>query len=104
MAGRSPFRGLVGNAKLSTASPPDAVPVPYKQEPFPETFASGQSPLFSPDGTKIGVLIARAAGASESQLWIIPRPNGRPRRVVDLPTSTLSWRRLGWMPDSRHVV
>jgi eukaryotic-like serine/threonine-protein kinase len=87
---------ITGTAKLE--------PHQYQTLPFPQTFGLSSSLEFSPDGTRIGVLVRRQEGASyTSELWTLPYPTGTPRRVLErIPDAAGA--RLSWTPDSRYIV
>ena len=81
--------------------------MPYRTAPFPETFTRSDSVDFSPDGSKLAVLVERIGSDGLTfELWILPYPTGSPRAVAGTPPfSPVSFgtRRLSWA-DNRHVV
>ena len=81
-------------------------PQPYKSAPFPESFGLSNALGFSPDSTKIAVLIRPKVDTlteTASDLWIIPYPTGTPRRVLQgIPDAAGS--QLSWASDNRHIV
>jgi Tol biopolymer transport system component len=99
-------RGAGGNMTLWIATPPEGDPRQYKVSPFPESFTRGRTLQFSPDASKLAVLMERDVEAVE--LWIVPYPSGAPRRVLGFqPMGTtvgLVDHRLSWTADSRHLV
>jgi dipeptidyl aminopeptidase/acylaminoacyl peptidase len=69
---------------------------------------SSNSPRWSPDGSSIAFLSARAAageietGAPHAQVWLLPlRGGGEPRRVTNLPNGVSSFQ---WAPDGTRIV
>jgi serine/threonine protein kinase/Tol biopolymer transport system component len=98
-------RGKVGSFGLWIASPIDAEPKLYREPPFPQNAGSVAPPVFSPDGSKIAVAVARQTGASQPGLWLVPYPSGKPRRaMVQLPQTWTITGRGSWLPDNRHLV
>jgi dipeptidyl aminopeptidase/acylaminoacyl peptidase len=62
--------------------------------------ASVSEPRFSPDGRHLSFLSARPAG-SKTELWLLDRNGGKPRRVTQLSGEIVSYE---WSPDHRHAV
>jgi Tol biopolymer transport system component len=110
------LRATPANTTLWTAPAPNAALTQYTTPPFPPTFTRSTGIDFSPDGSKIAVLIEQQTGATLSfDIWIAPYPAGRPYRVPlmdqwiapgSLSASGNRWatRRLGWAADNRHLV
>jgi Tol biopolymer transport system component len=102
-------RGGGGNMSLWIASPSGRQPQRYRQAPFPEVFARCWTIDFTRDGSKLAVLMERAAATGfTTELWIVPFPSGAPTRVLDsqpfgVGSFTLP-HRISWMPDNRHLV
>ena len=99
--------GSLGNMSLWIASPPGTAPQRYQHSQFPGTFANAFPPRYTPDGSKIGIVIFREAsgGARMPELWTVPRGAGTPHPTqLSLPTPAQGLEDIGWMPDSRHVV
>jgi Tol biopolymer transport system component len=60
---------------------------------------------FSPDGTTLGAILGTAAQSGEPGVWLIPWPDGTPRRVLtDAPSYSGGYQTFGWMPDNRRIV
>lgn len=99
------FRTEDSGASLYWAGPDGGDPQRVRRPPFPDSarFAHGIS--FSPDGSRlIAGLIPDIGPQAGLNLWLLPYPEGTPRRIpATLPRDA---RPLGysWMPDSRHVV
>ena len=92
---------LVQNLWLS--SPPGSPPAQYTRGPFGPRLAFGPATLgFSPDGSKLGVWIARG---QRPEFWVLPMGNAAPYEVslpvADLPALEVPF---SWLPDSRRVV
>jgi Tol biopolymer transport system component len=98
-------RGTVGNSQLWMASPVDADPKPYLATPFSGKVAQISGPEFSPDGSKLAVIVSRNAATAEPELWIVPLPSGSPTRVpVRVPGLQGGGQRPSWMRDNRHLI
>jgi serine/threonine protein kinase len=101
------LRGVGGKQTLWIA-PASGARAPYRGAPFPEAFTRSNSIGFSRDGSKIAVLVEHQSGAALTfELWIIPYPEGTPRRALgpfQSPTSPFDMGRISWMPDNRHVI
>ena len=98
------LRGVGGRRSLWTAAIPGGEPRPYQTSPFPQMFTRSNSVEFSPDGGQIAVLVERQDGPSlSSELWVIPYPSGRPRRVLTRARDN-SGGRISWLSDNRHIV
>ncbi|HZS55756.1 MAG TPA: protein kinase, partial [Bryobacteraceae bacterium] len=54
---------------------------------------------FSPDGKSIGLWLAAWSGSSE--FWVIPYPEGQPRRAFTFEDGIYPFH---WMPDSRRIL
>ena len=97
------LRGGMGTRSLWIASTSDGKLQHYVQEPFPGTFVAGYEPTFSPDGSRIGIIVDRTSGGGSGEFWMLPFPFGKPRRVpASLPGS--AYVKLAWWPDRRHVL
>jgi eukaryotic-like serine/threonine-protein kinase len=71
---------------LWTSSPPGAPPVQFTKPPFDKSFR-GDWISFSPDGSRLGLLIDNRDNA---QFWTIEYPDGKPQKTVsDLPTNDI---------------
>jgi dipeptidyl aminopeptidase/acylaminoacyl peptidase len=57
-------------------------------------------PRFTPDGRAISYL-SMGAGAGTTQLWLLDRRGGAPRRLSHVPGSVEDYT---WSPDGRHAV
>jgi serine/threonine protein kinase len=108
-------RGSAPNTTLWIAQGLDVPLQQYKTPPFPETFTRSYSVDFSPDGTKIAMLIEQQSGPSIIfELWVVPYPAGQPYRVPGLSQSIApgalsatgigAMDRIGWAADSRHII
>jgi len=102
------LHGVGGDRRLWIAATPASQPVPYRTAPFPEKFTRSDSVDFSPDGSKIAVLVEQTSGAGLTfELWILPYPTGQPRivpGVLRMSPVPFGIRRLSWASDGRHVV
>jgi Tol biopolymer transport system component len=82
-------------------------PEAYKRPPFPASFRFSDGVRFSPDGTKLLAAVVPAIGVdSHQELWIIPFPNGTPRRVplkVQIRTGFRGMS-VNWTSDNRHCL
>ena len=96
--------GSDASATLWVVSAQDAKAQQYRQEPFPERFRGGAEARFSPDGSKIGVVLSLEAGGGGYEFWIVPHPSGKPRRALASLTVSAPVSGFSWMPDSRQVV
>jgi eukaryotic-like serine/threonine-protein kinase len=57
---------------------------------------------FSPDGDKLGAWLSLGEGRSE--FWVIPMPDGEPKRVLkDLENLPMA-REFSWMPGGKEIV
>ena len=64
-------------------APASGVPTLFHSAPFPEEFTRSGSIDFSPDGSKIAVLVEHLAGVALTfELWIVPFPTGTPRPAL----------------------
>ncbi len=101
------LRGVGGKQALWIA-PVSGSPAPYRSAPFPEQFTRSNSVGFSRDGSKLAILIEHQSGAALTfELWIIPFPNGTPRRALgpfQSPTNPFDFGRISWTPDNRHLI
>ena len=98
------LRGTMGSTSLWTVSTRGGEPRQYVQEPFPGTFVEGYDPEFSPDGSRIAIVVDRLTGGGSGEFWLLPFPSGRPRRVPTPLLSASAWLRFSWWPGGRHVL
>ena len=109
------LRAAGANTTLWIAPGLDVPLQQYKTPPFPEAFTRSYSVDFSPDGTKIALLIEQQSGPSlVFELWIVPYPAGQPYRVQGLSQSIApgalsatgigAMRRIAWAADSHHII
>jgi len=62
------------------------------------------SARFSPDGTKLGVMIAAAKrGATTMDFWVAPLDGGAAKRIP-LPSEISDRKSFSWLPDGRHLL
>jgi Tol biopolymer transport system component len=78
-------------------------PERYRQAPLPETFREQSLVSFSPDGSKIGIVLSVEAGGGGYEFWTIPFPSGKPRLAISSSAHAVV-SGMSWMPDSRHVI
>ena len=101
------LRGSEGRHAMWIA-PASGVPTLFHSAPFPEEFTRSDSIDFSPDGSKIAVLVEHLSGVALTfELWIVPFPTGTPRRALGPfqgPTAPFGFGRISWMPDNRHLI
>ena len=88
---------------VKLVSLPSGRPATYDQSPFPGKFRLTGGMRFSPDGHKLLVWLTRDVELG-SELWILPYPAGKPRRVESglfrgYHSVTASWAR-----DNRHLA
>ena len=94
---------------LWVASPPGAEPQRYAQPPLADRRYPDGYLRFAPDGSKLAFWHVKALDKETAvpldigEFWIVPLPNGAPRRVLSL-NSLMQPFPFDWMPDSRHVV
>ena len=92
---------------LYLLSPSGGIPRRYERPPFPATFRFGDGVRFSPDGRKLLVAVVAAIGLDQRvELWILPYPDGAPRRVpLKAPLRTgPRGVAVDWTADSRHCT
>lgn len=96
------FRYQGNQCALWISSPSGENPRRYQKPPFPQTFRYCQALQFSPNGRKILVNVEERVGdAGGDACWIVPFPDGKPRRI---PGGPHGLNNFSWMPDNRHVV
>ncbi len=77
----------------------------FKKAPFPDYFRFFDGISFSPDGKKLAAVILPSIDVKQSvEIWIIPFPDGTPRRVPLPWAPSVRPRKFAWMPDGLHVV
>jgi Tol biopolymer transport system component/tRNA A-37 threonylcarbamoyl transferase component Bud32 len=98
-------RGVAGNFSLWTTPIAAAKPEPLRRPPFPEVFGGSPWLSFSPDGTKLVVVVSpRAGGGPTNQVWVLPYPSGSPRRVLASVPAGATILRAEWMRDGQNLV
>jgi serine/threonine protein kinase len=100
------LRGASPNRSLWVTPIDRLDPRRYETAPFPATFTFSRSLEFSSDGAQIAVLIEpRRDDAAANELWIVPYPVGRPRRVPGAAPyfSGDAGGRISWI-DNRHIA
>jgi serine/threonine protein kinase len=101
------LRGANPNRSLWIAAADRSEPQRYETTPFPAAFTWSRTIDFSPDGTRIAVLVEpRAGAAAANELWVIPYPSGAPRRVLEAAPYSIgeAGGRISWTADGRHIV
>ncbi len=100
------FMREAGNSSsLWISSPPGAKPTKIPPSVFDTKDYHSGSLNFSPDGSKIAfTLLPTRQTGSFIEYWILPFPNGKPRRILQNFPDTGDGEAMSWMPDSRHVV
>ena len=82
------------------SSPPGAAPRRYQPAPFEMPLGLPDNCLrFSPDGKSILLITVGVT----PQIWLLPFPDGAPRRLFATLEFT-SAPHASWLPDSRHAV
>jgi Tol biopolymer transport system component len=99
------FRYQGERCALWISSPSGENPRRYQEPPFPESFRFGHALRFSPDGRKILATLEELVGDEGGNVfWMVPFPDGKPRRIPGGLPSNIRESGLSWMPDNRHVV
>ena len=96
-------RGQSGTVKLWISPGDGTAPRAYQQPPFPQGLLSAV-PQFSPDGSKIAVMITKSTAIQGGEFWILPFPSGTPHRILQSVSANAVIPRLDWMRDNRHLV
>jgi serine/threonine protein kinase/WD40 repeat protein len=81
----------------------------YSTAPFLSEFSLASHAVFSPDGSKLAVLLATHVNTDAKEVWVIPSPSGsgapvRLFRSLSDKEGSPDFRGAGWMPDSRRLV
>jgi serine/threonine protein kinase len=75
----------------------------YERAPFPARFRTNGGVRFSPDGRKLLVWVVRDID-SGAELWVLPYPDGAPRRVNTPLLTGFRTLSASWMRDNRRVA
>jgi serine/threonine protein kinase len=95
--------GRMASLYLQPVAGGDAVLI--KRPPFPTTFRFFDGVQFSPDGRSLLVNVLPAIDVKKGgELWLIPLPDGTPRRVPTKFRPSTEPRDFHWAGDNRHVV
>jgi serine/threonine protein kinase/WD40 repeat protein len=88
---------------LLISAPPGAKPASYAQSSLDMNRYHSGTLQFSPDGSKLCLLLqASNQLGSACEFWILPFPNGKPRRVLQSLKTNVS--DFSWMPSNREIV
>ena len=94
----------VGHA-LYLRSLSDGKEVSYSKQPFPVNFRFSDGVRFSPDGKKLAAaLISKIGPEVSEELWVIPYPDGTPRKVPWKVHPGFRTSALSWADDNRHCL
>jgi len=95
-----------GGLSVTISSPPGSPLVTYAPAPYAtKTVFNAPRIRFSPDGSKLLLVVNAGRGAEET--WLLPYPadgKSEPTRVLGDLISYGGTPQTAWMPDSRHVV
>ncbi|HUI55055.1 MAG TPA: protein kinase [Bryobacteraceae bacterium] len=98
------YFGVEGQQQSVRLMPlPNGGSVEYKQAPFPGRFRLAGGMQFSPDGRKLLVWLTRDLELG-SELWVLPYPSGRPRRVECALLRDFQRVTASWAADNRHIA
>ena len=95
-----------GGLTVSISSPPGSPLVTYAPAPYTtKTVYNTPRIRFSPDGSKLLLVVNAGRGGEES--WLLPYPpagKSEPTRVIRDLISYGGTPHIAWLPDNRHVV
>ena len=95
-----------GGLTVSISSPPGSPLVTYAPAPYTtKTVYNTPRIRFSPDGSKLLLVVNAGRGGEES--WLLPYPpagKSEPTRVIRDLVTYGGTPHIAWLPDNRHVV
>jgi Tol biopolymer transport system component len=99
------IREDAGSISIWVSSPPGAKPTAYPPSVFDTKDYRLGTLKFSPDGSKIALTLSpRRQTGVVLQLWVLPFPKGKPRRLLQGSSDPVPFHNVSWMPDSRNIV